>query len=279
MIIEHVINNNIVSSLDGDNEVVVSGRGIGFGRRPGDPVDDSRIEKIYRMDTKEQMGKFKDILASVPPECLKICDEIIADATKELNVELNRNIYVTLTDHVNFALERYDQGMDFENILTEEVSNYYPNEFRIGLKAVELIKRETGKNLRRDEAASIALHIVSAELNTKMSVAYGLTQMVKQIQTILERDIDMSNEETRRGFEEMVPSFKHFAYRVIADQQYQSEDDQLYEFIRDHYPRQYECCTQIEKYVNDMFGKTVSNEEKNYMVMKFRRLDFINKCS
>lgn len=112
-----------------------------------------------------------------------------------------------------------------------------------------------------------------------MSVAYGLTQMVKQIQTILERDIDMSNEETRGRFEEMVPSFKHFAYRVIADQQYQSEDDQLYKFIREHYPRQYECCTQIEKYVNDMFGKTVSNEEKNYMVMKFRRLDFKNKCS
>ncbi len=277
MVIEHIINNNIISAIDGKNEIVVSGRGIGFGRHKGDTVDDAKIEKVYRMDNEEQMGRFKDLLTNIPLEYLKISDEIITEAGKKLNVELNQNIYVTLTDHINFALERYDKGMDFENILTQEVSDYYPNEFRIGLNAVELIRRETGKDLKRDEAASIALHIVSAELNTRMSVAFGLTQMVKQMLAILQEDLDAEDPGNKDKTEEIIPHFKHFAYRVIADQQYEDDDTALYGFVREHYPSQFKCGEQIAEYVREKFGKEVTKEEMNHMVMTLKHLKFLEK--
>ncbi len=39
MVIKKVINNNIVTSIDDGVEVVVSGRGLGFGHREGDKID------------------------------------------------------------------------------------------------------------------------------------------------------------------------------------------------------------------------------------------------
>ena len=46
MIIEKIINNNIVLTHDHKNrEIIAMGKGIGFGRRKGDSVSQSEIEK------------------------------------------------------------------------------------------------------------------------------------------------------------------------------------------------------------------------------------------
>ena len=47
MIIEKIINNNIISAYDeAGAELVVMGRGIGFGTKPGKKVPEARIEKV-----------------------------------------------------------------------------------------------------------------------------------------------------------------------------------------------------------------------------------------
>lgn len=48
MKIVKVINNNTVCVLDQKGkEQIMSGKGIGFGKKYGDTVDNTRIEKIY----------------------------------------------------------------------------------------------------------------------------------------------------------------------------------------------------------------------------------------
>ncbi|WP_281714705.1 CAT RNA binding domain-containing protein [Allobaculum stercoricanis] len=47
MQVEKVINNNIIRTLDeNSNELIVMGSGLGFKKKPGDPVDKTKIEKI-----------------------------------------------------------------------------------------------------------------------------------------------------------------------------------------------------------------------------------------
>ena len=54
MIIEGIINNNVVSSKEDDGrEVVVMGRGIGFGRKKGDALPQEGIEKIFTVGDEE----------------------------------------------------------------------------------------------------------------------------------------------------------------------------------------------------------------------------------
>ena len=38
-----VFNNNVVLARDGDREVILTGRGIGFQAKPGQHVDDAKI--------------------------------------------------------------------------------------------------------------------------------------------------------------------------------------------------------------------------------------------
>ncbi len=133
MKVQKVINNNIVSSIDDNGvEVVVMGRGLGYKTKEGMDVPESKVEKIFRLDNEDVMDRFKTLLFKLPPEQIQISTEIIQYANQVLNKPLNQNIYITLTDHVNFAIERFQENMVFITPLLREVKSYYREEYMVG---------------------------------------------------------------------------------------------------------------------------------------------------
>lgn len=166
MKIVKVINNNVVSSVDDRNrEVIVLGKGIGFQKTSGDDIQKDRIEKVFQLST-EASSQFEKLVEEIPYEYIKYTDEIVKEAVQVLGRNLNRNIYITLTDHLHFAIERYRKNIFFQNALLWEIKKFYSVEYTIGLHAVSMIKEKEGIELSVDEAAFIALHIVNAEMDT-----------------------------------------------------------------------------------------------------------------
>ncbi len=124
MKISKLINNNIVSSVDENGrEIIIMGRGIGFKAREGMDIPDERIEKVFRLEGEDVLGRFKDLLARMPLEYIEISDEIINYGKKVLNKPLNQNIYITLMDHINFAVEQVLRGGSLGSKLTLAIRN------------------------------------------------------------------------------------------------------------------------------------------------------------
>ena len=66
-----VYNNNAVSAVRPDGrEVVLVGNGIGFSKRPGDVIDERKIEKIYYIQSELQT-KFLQLLKDASPEAVQ----------------------------------------------------------------------------------------------------------------------------------------------------------------------------------------------------------------
>lgn len=127
IIIEKVINNNIISAYEKSGaEVIVMGRGIGFKKKQGEVVPADQISKIFRIKSRTLTEQFKELLANMPLERVRISDEIISHAKDHLKLKLNQSIYVTLTDHINFAIERVSQGIEPQNALLWEIKRFYP---------------------------------------------------------------------------------------------------------------------------------------------------------
>ena len=78
MKIEKVLNNNIIISLDDKGrELVLMGKGLGFGRKAGEEVDESKAEKIFRLDSNTESKHFQEIIENMPIEHLRLTTEII----------------------------------------------------------------------------------------------------------------------------------------------------------------------------------------------------------
>ena len=205
MVVDKVINNNIVSAFDETGtEVVLMGRGIGFGTKPGKPIVPEKIEKTFGSKAKSVAEQLKELLANMPLEHAAISNDIIAYAKEQLKLRLNQSIYVTLTDHINFAIERIGQGIKPENALLWEIKQFYPQEFRLGQYAVELIKERLGMDMPEDEAGFIALHFVNAEYGTDIRDALNFPNLMKEILEIAQESLQIELDESTLHYERFV---------------------------------------------------------------------------
>lgn len=78
-----VFNNNVVLSRDQlGREVVITGRGVGYQKRPGQPIDPALVvRRFVPADNPESVGQ---VLADIPPERLVLVERLFGEAVREL---------------------------------------------------------------------------------------------------------------------------------------------------------------------------------------------------
>lgn len=277
IIIEKVINNNIISAYEKSGaEVIVMGRGIGFKKKQGEMVPADQISKIFRIKSRTLAEQFKELLANMPLERVRISDEIISHAKDHLKLKLNQSIYVTLTDHINFAIERVSQGIEPQNALLWEIKRFYPQEFQLGIYALELIQDRLGILLPEDEAGFIALHFVNAEYGTDIRDAVKFPDQMQAIVDIVEHDLGILLDESSLHYERFMTHIKFLIQRIYRKELLSSEDRELSLMMRRKYPREYQCSVKVAEYIMQATGCRLSEEEIMYLSVHIRRVSTID---
>ena len=277
IIIEKVINNNIISAYEKSGaEVIVMGRGIGFKKKQGEVVPADQISKIFRIKSRTLAEQFKELLANMPLERVRISDEIISHAKDHLKLKLNQSIYVTLTDHINFAIERVSQGIEPQNALLWEIKRFYPQEFQLGIYALELIQDRLDILLPEDEAGFIALHFVNAEYGTDIRDAVKFPDQMQAIVDIVERDLGILLDESSLHYERFMTHIKFLIQRIYRKELLSSEDRELSLLMQRKYPREYQCSLKVAEYIMQATGSRLSEEEIMYLSVHIRRVSTID---
>ena len=273
IIIEKVINNNIISAYEKSGaEVIVMGRGIGFKKKQGEMVPADQISKIFRIKSRTLAEQFKELLANMPLERVRISDEIISHAKDHLKLKLNQSIYVTLTDHINFAIERVSQGIEPQNALLWEIKRFYPQEFQLGIYALELIQDRLDILLPEDEAGFIALHFVNAEYGTDIRDAVKFPDQMQALVDIVERDLGILLDESSLHYERFMTHIKFLIQRIYRKELLFSEDRELSLLMQRKYPREYQCSVKVAEYIMQATGSRLSEEEIMYLSVHIRRV-------
>lgn len=273
MVIYKIINNNIVSAFDDTGkEVVVMGRGIGFGKKAGCEIQKDQIEKVFRIKSQTLAEQFKELLANMPLEHARISNDIISYAESELKLRLNQSIYVTLTDHINFAIERLRMKIRLENELLWEIKRFYPQEYRLVQYAVELIEKRLGVILPEDEAGFIALHFVNAEYGTDIRDALNFPNLMKTILKIVKEELQIEFDEDSLHYERFVTHEKFLLQRVYRKELLQDEEEELAAMVQRKYHREYVCSKKIAEYIEKETGSKISGEEMMYLAIHIRRI-------
>lgn len=276
MIIEKVINNNIISAYDEDGkEVIVMGRGLGFGGKPGKPVDESKIEKVFHIKSRSIAEQFKELMERMPLEHVQISNDIISYAKQHLKLKLSQSIYVTLTDHINFTVERYKQGIRPENALLWEIKCFYSREYELGKYAVRIMKERLGLELPDDEAGFVALHFVNAEYGTELKDALNFPQLLGKIIRIVTEELGIELDDRSLHYERFVTHVKFLIQRVYRKELLKDELMELKKIMSMRYPEEYSCSQKIADYIEKQSGTRISEEEITYLTIHIRRITSI----
>lgn len=275
MQVKKVINNNIVQSIsDSNDEVLVMGKGIGFKKNVNDPIDEQKIEKVYTIAPSMPANKLEALLSNIKLEHLQVANEIISYAKVSLGKKLSENVYLTLTDHIDYAIERYQENLPIKNALLWEIKRFYNHEFLIGKEALNMIEQKLNIRLPEDEAGFIALHIVNAELDmSQVSQISEMTKIIQKIMTIIKYHFNVDLDEYSLNYERFLTHLKFFVQRLYSGVELESDKDTGFLFmLKERYQNEYECALKIRSYILKEFGRDLKEDEMIYLTIHIRRI-------
>lgn len=273
MVINKVLNNNVITIINEKNEEsVVMGRGIAFQKKKGDEVDEEKVDKIFVLKNKSINDKLIALVNDIPVENLEIAEEVIKYAEYKLDTKLNENIYLTLTDHISFSINRYKNNLEMKNVMLWDVKRLHKAEFEIGLKALEIIKNKINIELPEDEAASIAMHILNGELSQDMPQIVDIINLINEILKIVKYHFNIDFDEESINYYRFITHLKFFAQRLVNGKYYEDNDNELFEMIKNKYPKSYECTRKIEGFIKQKFNNDLTKEEKLYLIVHTARV-------
>ena len=138
--IKKVLNSSVVIVEDGrQSEMILLQKGVGYGSKPGQEVEITPAGRIFRPEHKE-LEMLEELLEQTEPVYLEAASLIVEYAQAVLGVKLNPHVYLALTDHLHFAVERQKQNLNVVNRVFWEIKSFYPREFRVGEYGLKVVK-------------------------------------------------------------------------------------------------------------------------------------------
>ncbi len=272
MQIKKIFNNNVVLSEINNKEVVVMGKGIAFGKRNGNFLEKEKIEKVFQLQNSNNTERFKELLKDVPMDLVSLSSDIIEYAKNILDTDFNEYIYITLTDHLNFAINRAKENISYVNALKWDIKKYYPKEYGVGMKALNLIKEELDVDFTEDEAVNIALHFINASDKIQLNETIQVIKMTEDILNIIKYSYNQSLDEETLSYERFMTHLKFFFQRLMKNVQVVGEDDFIFNEVKNKYSKAYECTKRVEKYLLENFKRELTKEEKAYLTIHIQRI-------
>lgn len=274
MRIHRAVNNNIVIVLDENGqERILMGKGIGYRRHSGNEFDESLVDKEFRLAASEQTERLADLVSDISPEVVDAAAEIMAEASENLKKELNGGAVISLSDHIHTAVQRSRGGIFVKNVLLWETKRFYQEEFRVGLKALDVIEEKTGVRLPEDEAGFIALHIVNAQMEESAGDLYGLTKVMQEIMSIIKYSCKKPLDEESFHYCRFVTHLKFFVQRMLTHTTYRGDDSgELLAVVKKQYPQAYQCTDRVGQFTERCHSYPLSDEERLYLTIHIARI-------
>ncbi|KHN50358.1 BglG family transcription antiterminator LicT [Pectobacterium fontis] len=273
MKVEKILSNNAVLLINENREEIVAiGRGIGFGKKQGDDIDASQIESQFVKSRGGLTEVFSQLLAEIPPAHLAVTQQIITLAQQKLAITAQDTLFLALSDHINFAIQRHSNGLEIRNFLLWDIKRFYASEFLVGMEALSLINDKLHVSLPEDEAGFIALHLANARNNSDMQSTMQSATLIKDILSIVQYDLRIKYDETSLDYQRFITHLKFFALRLLNREEINHKDNGIYEGIKELMQDAYACARKVYDYVEINYECQLTTDEIMFLTIHINRL-------
>lgn len=177
-----------------------------------------------------------------------------------------------MTDHIDFAIERFERGIEFKNVLYWEIRKIYKKEFEMGQYALNIIEKHFGVRLPEEEVAAIATYIINAEFDGNMSHTESMIRIVKKAINVVSLFVGKQLDEDSLDYQRFVTHLLFFAQRVIEQKFLEVKSDCLVDTIKKEYPQEYKCARKIADFVSREYDIEIGDEETTFLAVHIIRV-------
>ena len=279
MIVVRIFNNNVLQAKKKGRDVIVQGKGIAFGKKPGEHISVPKDCRIYELNDAREYTQVQTLLDIVPAEYWDFVSQIQSYAEKELGKKFGTGFYFSMLDHFYSAVQRAKDGIVMADFFSADIKLYYKDLYDLAKKIVHMAEETFDVTFSRSENYFVATHLLDATLGTEETVSLNLAAevvncVVSSVKTYFE---DTINEDSL-AYMRFLTHVGLFAGRVILfnKQNTVSEGNNRYaamtEQLEKMYPEHSKCIEKIEEDILEQFGYRLSGDERFYLLLHLTRI-------
>ncbi len=267
-----VLSHNVIQVSDQgkSEECILLGKGIGFGKKPGDGFSDvTLIERKYFITDQENLHKYQLLLEKCDEKLYFFVEEYLEQVQKTFKCSYDENLHIGLLDHLNFSMYRYNNHISLQNMFMDELSMMYEEEYAFAQKMLDDLNIRFGVSLPKSEASFIALHLHASIKGEKPSITALYLKIIGDCLTFIEKNysiiLDAKSIERAR-------LITHLKFALKRASEKKSIQNVMVDAIRKAYPKTYEIALHLTEIINDDYGITLPEGEVGYLTMHIENI-------
>lgn len=259
-----VLNHNVVQALNTHNEeVIVFGKGIGFGVKTDDLIDSTKIEKEYHFNNRKNKDLYTNLVGICDENLVTLVEQTMTNIEQVFNQKPNENLRVALLDHLNFSIYRFNHGLNITNLFNDELEAMYEKEFNFSRMLLNEINQTMKVSLPDAEIGFITQHIHSA-LNNDESRSNLFMQIIMNSLEYLEAEHGLKYPKNSL---EKIRLITHLKFALKRASEKSTLKNEFSPKILENYPEAYKIAKDLSEYILDNFNIKFQDSEIGYLAL------------
>lgn len=268
--ITKVLNHNAVIALraDDNQECIIMGKGIGFGKKVTQQIEARPEDIVYSLQEDTERGAAKEITKSVSPVCLEIANEVLNEAERVFG-KVDRNILFPMADHIEYAIRRIHDHEQISNPLTDDIRVLFHMEFKVAKCIEALLWERMQIRIDDDEIGYVALHVHSAIEEEKVSQAMQTARTVRECISMVEKETGKNIDVMSLAYNRLMNHVRYMVARVLNGEKLKLN---MNDYMEVKFPKAFQIARTVCEQVGHSLKCELEEVEIGYLAMHIERV-------
>ncbi len=263
-----VVSNNCLLVKDGDHEMMIIAKGIGFKRSQDESISKhTAVEKTYQLISDRDFQN-----QSAQPELIvRKTAEILNIIGEHTEVDGLEDTFKSLSNHISAMLIRIEHGENIRNPFHSETKILYKESYDCSVKIAKDIEDKLSIVLPDAEIDFLTLYVHSMQSDQETSYVKHLNAIVYDVVDCLEQTESFQLDRNSLNYARFIIHIKFLIQRVLKQEDF-TEIEGI-EVIIEQYSQHRELGETILKIIESNLDCSLNHQELAYVMLHLARLN------
>lgn len=268
--VKKALNHNtlIAIGMDDNQEYLLIGKGIGFGRKVSERLDVPDGCTVYSLYEQTERGAANELVKSIDPIFLEIAEQVLKEGEKVFG-KIDWSILFPMADHIAFAVKRIQNQEQISNPLTSDIQALFHMEYKTAECIRPILKERLQVEIDEHEISYIALHIHSAIEDENVALSMQIARTVRECIELVEEETGEKIDVMSLSYNRLMNHVRYMVARAIRDEKLKlNMNDYMSVKFPDAFRLASIVCEHLERYLK----KPLDEVEIGYLAMHIQRV-------
>ena len=268
--VKKALNHNTVIAIgmDDNQEYLLIGKGIGFGKKVSERMEAPEGCTVYSLHEKTERGSAMELVKGLDPVFLEIAEQVLQEGERTFG-KIDRSILFPMADHIAFAVKRIQNGEQISNPLTGDIRALFHMEYKTAECIIPILKERLQAEIDEHEVGYVALHIHSAIEDENVALSMQIARTVRECIQLVEAETGASIDVMSLSYNRLMNHVRYMAARAIKGEKLKLD---MNDYMSVKFPDEFRMASTVCGHLEKHLKKPLDPVEIGYLAMHIQRV-------